>query len=311
MKRKLLTLSLTLVGSLLFVAAAQAVTISECATTDPSTGSQPFNGEFTLVAQNAIGFEQGPTVINGNVLVTSATGTANVGAHNTINGKLFAANIFLGTGAFVAECHGAVSGPGECGSTFPFDASPACLATFPPLGSITVDNCVNVAPGNVNKTFSGSGNTLAPGCYRSLRLNALATLELEAGEVYRFKDVRLLAGSHLRSDTASSKATVNVNGLFVTEPNVTITDLLVNSASSTGAVVALGNANTLTRTVFNAPFGNIHPRTGTALNGCSELIGKTLTIEPISAECDIVNVCKCDPGFTPETAAPRCIPIGE
>jgi len=298
MKRTLLTLSLTLVGSLLFVAMAQATICGGV--------------EFTLVAQNNIGFEQGPTTINGNVLVTSATGTASVGAHNIINGKLYAASIFVGTDAFVQECHGTVSGPGTCGATFPFDPPLACTGTFPPPPLVVpaVNACVVGAP---NKTFSAGGNpnTLAPGCYGSLRLNAGAILELVANSTpaYTFKDIRMLTGSALKSATALTKATVNVNGLFVAEPNVALTDILLNSASTIGAGVAFGNAATLTRTVINAPFTNIHPRTGTALRECSELIGETLTIEPITTECGQVNVCLCPEGFEPEGGPVACVPI--
>jgi len=313
MKRTLLTLSLTLVGALLFAATAQAT----------SCGGV----EFTLVAQNNIGFEQGPTTINGNVLVTSATGTANVGAHNRINGKLFAANIFVGTNAFVEECHGAVSGPGTCGATFPFDPPAACTATFPPPPLVVpaADVCANTAP-NVtvtNGTITVGGvpqaPPLAPGCYGSLRLNANAVLELQTTSPYRFKDIRMLTGSTLESDTVLTKATVNVNGLTVSEPGVFITDIHLNSAAKIGAGVALGNAATLLRTVINAPFTNIHPRTGTALQECSELIGKTLTIEPINTDCvppDLICVCPpgshfetqvCAPGLSCEDAR-RCVP---
>jgi hypothetical protein len=110
MKRKFLTLTLALLGSVLLAATAQA---TECG-----------GIEFALVAQNNAGMAE-PSTINGNVLITSLTGTATIGAGTVINGALYAANIVvLGPGAAgrITECHGAVTGDvAACAAVFPFD----------------------------------------------------------------------------------------------------------------------------------------------------------------------------------------------
>jgi len=50
-----------------------------------------------LFAQNAIRMEQGPTVLEGNILVNSPTGFIEVGAHNVINGRATANKLILGS----------------------------------------------------------------------------------------------------------------------------------------------------------------------------------------------------------------------
>jgi len=292
MKRKLLTLSLGLVVSLLLVATAQAT----------SCGGV----EFTLVAQQNVGFENGGSVINGNVLVTSATGSAFVGNFTTINGALYAATITLGNNVTVAECHAnTINGDAsQCDAIFPFDPPVACTGTFPPAPLVTpvANPCVNTA---LNKTFSAAGNNsatndLPSGCYKDLRLNAGAVVRLTGPNPYFFRHVRQLSGSELKSDVPLTRRTVNVNGLYVTEANARLTDLLVNSANSIGSVFVTGNNTVLTRTTINAPFGNIHPHTGTDLLECSELVGQTLTIEPIFTLCEqspLICVCPANTHF--------------
>lgn len=287
MKRKLLTLSLILVGSWLFAATAQATTCGGI--------------EFTLVAKDNLGMGEGASTINGNVLVTSATGTATIGPSTTINGKLFAANIFMAINTTVTECHGTVTGPGAggCGTVFAFDPPAACIAVFPPPPLVVpvADPCVNLAS-SLNQTFTGPGpHNLPSGCYKALRLNAGAVLNLTGPGAYTFLSIRLLNGAVLQGSPEGTIRTVNVNTNITTDPNTSWTDLLVNVAGTQGALT-LANNTTLTNTTINSAFRNIHARTGTELI-CSELIADTLTIEPITTRCDTPPefiVCVCPPG---------------
>ena len=153
---------LTLMGIVLAAGPAGALNVPAC-------------GDFMLFVQDNIVFGNGPTVINGNVLVTSHSGTVKVGAHNVINGTLMAANIFLGTGAVVDNCAANyISGPGTCTNVDPsaFLPGQGCLVSFPPqpLSPPVVGACVNTAPA-VAVAANTIKSDLVPGCYGALRLN--------------------------------------------------------------------------------------------------------------------------------------------
>jgi hypothetical protein len=267
----------------------------------------PACGDFMLFVQDNIVFGSGPTVINGNVLVTSHSGTVKVGAHNVINGTLMAANIFLGTGAVVDNCAANfISGPGKCTNIDPsaFLPGQGCLVSFPPqpLSPPVVGACVNTAPA-VAVAANTVMSDLAPGCYGALRLNKGATLTLQSGD-YEFKEVRMLTMS-----TMNGPATMHVKGLFITEPDVLLTDLLINSAYATGAVVQnLGNS-ILNRVSINAPFGTVNPHNGMALRNCSHIVAKSLQLEPTSTSCPgpIESACPPNTHFA-DGVSRTCVP---
>lgn len=310
MKRKLLTLSLILLSSWLFAATAQATSCGGI--------------EFALVAQGNIGMGEPSTIgqplplDNGNVL--SVSGTVTVGTFTTINGKLYAPNIIIlanGAPGRVLECHGTVTGDtAGCGAIFPFDPPAACIAAFPPSPLVTpvVDACVNLGS-SVNKTFNAvnngtATNDLAEGCYKDIRLNAGAIVLVTGPGVTTIRSLRLVGGSELKSSVPGTRRTVNDNTTITTNPNTTMTDLLINVAGTQGSLVLANNTH-LNNTTINSPFRNIHTRTGTELNACSEVIGSDLTIEPITTECGVQqDFCTCEEGFQPEFQT-RCIPIGD
>jgi hypothetical protein len=157
----------------------------------------------------------------------------------------------------------------------------------------------------VNRTFSAvnnntAANDLATGCYKTLRLNAGAIVRLIGAGPHVFRNIQLLGGSHLRAEPdlpVGTQRTVNVNTTITTDPNTTMTDLLINVAGTQGSLV-LANNTTLNNTTINSPFRNVHPRTGTQLLECSELIAESLTVEPITTECvPTGEICECPPGF--------------
>lgn len=308
MKRFLFVLALCLMSAgLAFVAPAEAVSIPGC-------------GEFTFYAKNRIAFEQGATTVNGNILVSSPSGLVIVGNHVIINGTVTAHKITVGTGAVVAKCQAdIVTGSGTCAETigtfaaFAADPANATCLVYPLDDPVVVDICVDSAlPVNLNVTTSGA---LVPGCYGNLRVSDNVDLTLAVG-TYNFKTIRLAAGSSVTGPNATSPpgdppgTTVNVKGLFVTANAVVLTNLLINSAQSVGEL-QIGFASILTNAVFNAPRARIHFHTGSSLRACSELVGESIAVEPVTTEpCEVASPpCVCPIGFEVLGGAPVCTPI--
>lgn len=296
MKRFLFVLGLCLVGAgLAFVAPAEAV-VTPC-------------GEFTFFAKNRIAFEQGATTVNGNVLVTSATGVVVVGAHNTINGTVTAHKITLGTGSVVATCVAdIVTGPGTCttttGTFAAFAAANPTCVDYPLTDPVVVDTCVDTAP-KLNVTTNPTN--LAPGCYGALNVADGVTLNLVAG-TYNFKTIFLGSGSDVIG--VDDSTIVNVKGLFTTENAVVLTNLQINSAQSVGEA-HIGHGSIVTNVTFNIPRGTLHIHTGSELKECSELVGQKLEVQPVRTECEPApNVCICPPGSEVPGGSPVCVPIG-
>jgi len=309
MRRELIGILSLLFSSFLFVVPASAVNLPDCAAPDGTT-------HFTLVAQEQIIFEGGQTskTIAGNLLVTGATGFVRVGKNTHLTGTVIAAKIIfddsLTSTIDSCEANEVVGKPALSGNGCVVHGlnTPDAFTAFAnahlncPLGitlassslcgpTPVVDNCVIGKP---QKTVSGPNNSLVSGCYGALVLENNAELNLPGPQPYTFSSIRMKAGSDLNGVPS---ATVNVNGQFITEPGVAITNVNLNSASAIGDVVAILNNSTLTNVVINAPFGRCHPHTGTALKECSEMCCKTLDVQPTSAECGENFVCKCDPGF--------------
>jgi hypothetical protein len=152
---------------------------------------------------------------------------------------------------------------------------------------VPVDNCVNAA---ADVTVNGT-QALAPGCYRNVRLNASATLNLSGG-AYVFKTLRMLAGSTLHGNGA----TVNVQGQSITEAGVTIDNIVLESPGSVGFSVTefflINNGSTLTNVVFYVPTAGIHLHTGFNANGI-EAVANFLTIQPGIIQGVVAKVCGC------------------
>ena len=102
-------------------------------------------------------------------------------------------------------------------------------------------------------------------------------------------------GRNAPGSTMNGPATVHVKGLFVTESDVLLTDLLINSAYGTGAVVQNFNNNILTRVIINAPFGSVQPHNGMALRDCSHIVAKSLQLAPMTTSCAGPIEASCPP----------------
>jgi len=226
----------------------------------------------------------GCMILTGNIGVSDPNGLLRIGANNIINGTATAHHIAFGTNSHITKCVFDVASGVDPATVCDTVVTPAPAGTFPivaawppgPLGAVPVDNCVNAA---ADVTVpAGATQALAPGCYRNVRLNAGATLNLTSG-AYVFKTLRMLAGSILHGNGA----TVNVQGQTITESGVTIDNIVLKSPGSVGFSVTefflIGNQSTLTNVVFYVPTAGIHLHTGFVANNI-EAVANFLTVEP-------------------------------
>jgi hypothetical protein len=236
-------------------------------------------GDFVLFAQQAIRMENGPTVINGNILVNSPTGFIEVGAHNVINGTATAHRLVLGSFAQINTCVADIfQGADEnavCGTVVtPVSPPLPCLANYPPIPAPAVPACVDTA--NDVTVPAGQTVNLTPGCYQDVRINTGGTLNL--GGTYNFRSVLMQSGSSL-----NGPATVNVKNTFFTEAGVAIKAIQLNVPKvSTAAQIVIGPNSSVTDSVLNAPFAKIILHIGTGLAN-SEVVANVIVIEPIEA----------------------------
>jgi hypothetical protein len=284
---------LGLLGIAFAAAPASAVNVPGC-------------GDFIIFAKDDIVFESGLTLLFGDIFVQSPTGQVKVGANNILHGTVSAHKIVVGTNAVVDECVAdIIEGPGTCTvKTIGFTPAAACTASFPPSPLVVPVFPAVCSPGTVvNIPDNTPGATLAPGCYNNLRIGKNSILTLTPGGTYFFKgaEARLLKGATLISGTGqpSAKATVNVQGILISETEITLNNLNVNVLSNSGQAVQISLNSLLQDTVISAPFGNNHPHGGTQLRGDTELIAKTFhDIEPITNERPPINdICVCPSGF--------------
>ena len=299
---------LGLLGIALAAAPASAVNVPGC-------------GEFVVFAKNDIIFEAGNTLLFGNIFLQNPTGKIKVGQNNVIHGTVSANRIIVSNGAVVDNCVANVieiQGTGTCTtSSTPFAPPAACTASFPPPPLVVPAFPVACGPA-INATVS---QALAPGCYSSVRVGKNVTLTLTPnGEYFVKGELRQLTGSTLIGGTGkpAAAAIVNVAGLYATEPGVFLTNLVVNSTSTSGQAVHIFN-NSLLQDVVISTLGNLHPHTGTQLRGNTELIAVDFhDIQPITNEPPppVDQICVCQPGFefadqNPPLLRPDrlCVPI--
>jgi hypothetical protein len=295
---------LVLLGVAVAAVPAQAVNSTAC------------GGEFLIFAKDDIIFENGLTLITGNVFVQSPTGKVKVGSNNIIHGTISANRIILGTGAVVDNCvANIIEGPGTCtASTIGFAPSVACKAVFPPLPLVApvIPVCVNTAAA---VTIAVDG-TLPAGCYGNLKVNKGVTLTLDQGGTYNFKSVSNGIDSTIQ--TLGASATLNVKGDFVSSERGTLKNLNLNIASTGGHAFFFHNDSLLENVVANVPFGNTHPHTGSQLRGTTELVSAVFhDIQPITNEpgpqtqvciCPAGTVFETGPGVKPDRV---CVPNAE
>ena len=255
---------LTFLCALAFVAPAHAIMIDGI--------------NYVLFAKKAIELEDGRTTIVGHVGVNDVGGVLRVGAFNSIFGIARADGMFFGTASLVDACDfntsTGIDPDAVCGSQAPAGAP---MTAWPPSPVPAAPSCVETRP-NLVVHHRGSAS-LAPDCYGDVRIADGATLTLGAG-TYDFKSLRLENGSLL---DGGGGAIVNVKGLIVTEPAVTIVGVAINSSASKGVVVGIGKGSFLEDVVLNAPYGTVQLQRGLVLGPVVEIVAKRIVVAPITA----------------------------
>lgn len=270
--------------------------------------------EFVLLAKSQILMENskdceplpantlGCLIIDGNVAVSDPNGLLRIGSFNIINGTATANHIVFGTGSHITTCVFNISSGVPAASVCDNIVTPIPAGVLPivaawppgPLGAVPVDNCVNAA---LNVTVpAGLTQTLAPGCYKDVRINAGGTLDLTPAGNYVFKSLRLIGGSTLNGE-GSTATSVNVQSLTITENGVKINGVTIKTPGTVGFSVTefikIFNQATLTDVVLYAPTSGIHLHTGLQASGL-EAVANFLTIEPIIVVGPPPNpVCPC------------------
>lgn len=236
--------------------------------------------------------------VNGNIGVSSPNGRVQIGVRNTINGTVTAHNVILGSFSSTSTCMFNVrsgSAPSQACETL---VSPLPAATLPlvaawppgPLGAVPADKCVKAAP---NVTLAaGSVGFLAPGCYRDVRLNADSTMNLGPG-FFVFRNLRLLSGAVLNG----GGNVVNVQGLTITEREVEIRDVFIQTPAFEGPgidlvtdsgtkAIEIGSRSTLKDVILYAPGGTIVLHLGISAKNF-EAIADFISVDPIVITSDV------------------------
>jgi hypothetical protein len=257
-----LLVGLAFLCALAFVAPAHAITID--------------GTDYALFAKTAIEMEDGESTILGNVGVNDVGGLLRVGAFNNIVGTATADDLFFGTASQVSVCafntSGGVDPDAVCGRQA---QAITPITAWPPAPVPTVPPCVNTWPDVI--VHHRDSVSLDPGCYGDVRIGDGATLTLAAG-TYDFKTLRLENGSLLNGNGAI----VNVKGLVVTEPAVSISGVTINSSASRGVVVGIGHGSFLDSVVLNAPNGTVHLHRGVVVAFVVEVIARRIVVGPIT-----------------------------
>jgi hypothetical protein len=257
-------------------------------------------GEFLAYALGNIGTEQGGLNVTGNFI--SLTGSIRVGTGNVIHGTVMAENLEVGTNATVDVCAtNHKTGTGTCDSTIPFDPT-GC--SFPPTPVPTFPAACS--PGT---NFTATVDTTLPeGCYGIIRVNAGVNLTLVDGGTYFAKgEVKVLNGGTLGA--AGALANLTTKSLISSEPKATWQNMKLTTLTTTANAISTGNQNIFDNVLLFAPSGGIHPHAGSLLSGTSELVGKFLTIQPITNTPPPGDVfCTCPLGFKLAGPAQLCIP---
>lgn len=268
--------------------------------------------EFLIFARTSIVFEAGLTSLTGNIINVNPTGTIKLGSKNIITGNVSANRVIVSEGASVVgtctgtvvELQGTGANKGKCSTVVvtPFTPPAECTATFPPATLFPQATFPAVCvPNTAVVVAAGDDDTLAPGCYKSIRINAGGTLTLTpGGEYFVTGETRLLNGATLIGGTGQPDAppTLNLKGILITEANITLNNLLVQSQNTSGQAINIFNKSMIEDTVL-VTLGNLHPHTGGQLRGTTELVAdRFLDIQPITnVPPPPVGICACPANF--------------
>jgi len=305
MKRFLLGALVTL-GIAVAAAPAQAVSVPGC-----------FANEYLVFAKNNILFENqsvgSHTVLFGNIIVSSPTGKVKVGNNNEIHGTLIANEITLNTGAVVDKCIANVLlGPGTCldvTQVGPGQFTPPAACDFPPLQVPVVDPCVNTAP---NITVTGT-TSLPAGCFKKLTIAKNAVVTLDAGGTYNVQSLAITGSAILQGADPNNRSIINSQSIISTGTgSVTLRNLFATTLNTSGSAFHIYNDSLVDNSILFAPLGMMHPHTGTAFSGDTELVADRFEIQRVTntppPPGDVPCICPVNTSQIPGTSNLICRP---
>lgn len=262
--------------------------------------------------------------IQGNVGVSDTNGRLRVGSHNIISNApapgdatATAHNIVLGSFADIDICRYNVTSGADpatvCGSVvtpLPAGTLPLFAGWLPnsgPLGPVSADPCVNVAASFIVPA-NGILNLPSPAgvfCYKDIRVNAGATLNLLAGN-YKFKSLTLLPGA-IVNGAGLATTTLTVQSPMITNGGVKISDIRIQTPGTPGFTVtefiSIGNDSILKNVVLYAPSAAIHLHLGMTGDNV-EAVSNFITVQPIVIQNpQNPKECGCFNNVTPESPA--------
>jgi predicted acyltransferase (DUF342 family) len=172
------------------VGANNSVTTGSGTTLQNVTGGGNFGAgnnsqiQGNVLFNGSVSTGSGASVLSGNNVV--AGGNVGLGNNSQVTGNVTAGgSISLGSGASIGGTSNANQNP-----------DPA------PFTTVLIPDGTAFAAGGVNKTFSGAGNSLAPGTWGALTLQNNAVLNLTSGDYY-FNSINSGSGVDLNIDAAS------------------------------------------------------------------------------------------------------------
>lgn len=275
-----------------------------CAAAPVGAVNIPGCGDFILFGNTDINFENGTTLITGNVFLRNPTGEVHVGAKNVIHGTITANRIFLGTGAVVDNCvaNEIVGTKGTCVTSTvgpgSFNPPAACINAFPPAGvqNQAVNPCVTAAA-PLTVPAGQTVDVAANACLGNVILRGGATLRVPAGATINLARLQMDNDSTLERLGAGLPPLINVLGRVLTGPNVDLTHVIVRSQYDGDRGIEVGLSARLEDVLLLAPTGVIHLHSGGILESTSAVADK-LAVEPIfMSNPPPPEVCECRPGF--------------
>jgi hypothetical protein len=278
--------------------------------------------------------------IVGNVGVSDVANPANqnqgrlqISSNNDIVGSATANRILFGTGSQTDDCKFNVGVPapttGPNGQCINSVVTPLAAGTLPlvaawppgPLGAVPINACVNAVGAQSIAVAAGATQALAPGCYKSVLVNAGGTLNLSAGD-YIFKGLIMKAGSTLKG-AGAAQTVVNAQGSAggvggtgaTTESGARIEGVTLETPGSAGQSVTefirIGTGSHVKDSILYAPTAAIHYHLGSTGENI-EVVANFITIEPViitNPPTPPEEVCKCPDGFefaVPGTGPDEC-----
>lgn len=269
-----------------------------------TTPAHAFNfsgcGVFEAIGFHQLVFESSAhfTDLKGDALVADpVNGFIKTGQNNTF-GALFAHKINMQTGSKANFCFADIieGNAAGCLVTGPFVVPAACSAQPWPPGIVTPSVPSPCLPGT-DVVITGT-QSLAPGCFKSIKVAQDGDLTLTAGGFYFTKgEFRIGNRASVQSSVAGTRATTVSGSQTITGTDVDLKDLFLFQLATSPPMHIFNNA-TLDNVIALAPNGVLHLHNKSTLKGGSAIAGFSLDVEPvISLASDTPPIlCECPAG---------------